>query len=275
MLVLDPVDSTAAAGMVTRAQQADIPVISYDRLILDADLAAYAEFNSPEVGKQQGTALADKLKEDGNPTGPIVQINGDPKDNNAKLFKEGAAAVFEERGVEVAQEYDTPDWLPENAQKEMDQAITALGEDGFYGVLAANDGTAGGVIAALKGAGIDPSTIPVTGQDAELAGIQRVLAGEQYMTVYKPIEPLADRRSDPRGGGRQRRGPGRVRGDQRRGGQRHRAGAGGDHRHDPRVPGQRQGHGGRGRVLERRRRSARGSTPRPARTRASSSHGIV
>ncbi len=192
VLVLDPVDSTAAAGMVTRAQQADIPVISYDRLILDADLAAYAEFNSPEVGKQQGTALADKLKEDGNPTGPIVQINGDPKDNNAKLFKEGAAAVFEERGVEVAQEYDTPDWLPENAQKEMDQAITALGEDGFYGVLAANDGTAGGVIAALKGAGIDPSSIPVTGQDAELAGIQRVLAGEQYMTVYKPIKPLAD-----------------------------------------------------------------------------------
>ncbi len=112
VMVLDPVDSLAAAGMVTRATQADIPVISYDRLILDADLAAYAEFNSPEVGNQQGTALADKLKEDGNPTGPIVQINGDPKDNNAKLFKEGATAVFEERGVEVAQEYDTPDWLP-------------------------------------------------------------------------------------------------------------------------------------------------------------------
>jgi len=191
VIVLDPVDSTSAAGMVTRAQQSDIPVISYDRLILDADLAAYAEFNSPEVGKQQGEALAKKLEEDGNPTGPIVQINGDPKDNNAKLFKEGATAVFTDKGIDVAQEYDTPDWLPENAQKEMDQAITALGKDGFYGVLAANDGTAGGAIAALKGAGIDPSTIPVTGQDAELAGIQRVLAGEQYMTVYKPIEPLA------------------------------------------------------------------------------------
>ena len=192
VLVLDPVDSLAAAGMVTRAQQADIPVISYDRLILDADLAAYAEFNSPEVGKQQGTALADKLKEDGNPTGPIVQINGDPKDNNAKLFKEGATAVFEQEGIEVAEEYDTPDWLPENAQQEMDQAITALGKDGFHGVLAANDGTAGGAIAALKAAGLDPKTIPVTGQDAELAGIQRVIDGEQYMTVYKPIKPLAD-----------------------------------------------------------------------------------
>jgi D-xylose transport system substrate-binding protein len=192
VIVLDPVDSTSAAGMVTRASQADIPVISYDRLILDADLAAYAEFNSPEVGKQQGDALTKKLAEDGNPTGPIVQINGDPKDNNAKLFKEGATSVFQAKGVDVAKEYDTPDWLPENAQTEMDQAITALGHDGFKGVLAANDGTAGGAIAALKGAGIDPSTIPVTGQDAELAAIQRILAGEQYMTVYKPIKPLAD-----------------------------------------------------------------------------------
>ena len=192
VIVLDPVDSTSAAGMVTRAQQADIPVISYDRLILEADLAAYAEFNSSEVGNQQGEALATALEEGGNPKGPIVQINGDPKDNNAKLFKEGATAVFEEKGIEVAQEYDTPDWLPENAQKEMDQAITAVGEDGFHGVLAANDGTAGGAIAALKGAGIDPSTIPVTGQDAELAAVQRILAGEQYMTVYKPIKPLAD-----------------------------------------------------------------------------------
>ncbi len=192
VLVLDPVDSTAAAGMVSRAQQAEIPVISYDRLILDADLAAYAEFNSPEVGKQQGEALVEKLSEDGNPTGPIVQINGDPKDNNAKLFKEGATAVFEADGIDVAEEYDTPDWLPENAQQEMDQAITALGQDGFKGVLAANDGTAGGAIAALKAAGLDPADVPVTGQDAELAAIQRIIAGEQYMTVYKPIKPLAD-----------------------------------------------------------------------------------
>ncbi|HEY8002005.1 MAG: sugar ABC transporter substrate-binding protein [Vicinamibacteria bacterium] len=192
VIVLDPVDSTSAAGLVTRAQQADIPVISYDRLILDADLAAYAEFNSSEVGKQQGDALVKKLADDGNPTGPIVQINGDPKDNNAKLFKEGASAVFADNNIDVAQDYDTPDWLPENAQKEMDQAITALGKDGFKGVYAANDGTAGGAIAALKAAGLDPSTIPVTGQDAELAAIQRIIAGEQFMTVYKPIKPLAD-----------------------------------------------------------------------------------
>jgi D-xylose transport system substrate-binding protein len=74
----------------------------------------------------------------------------------------------------------------------MEQAITALGQSGFAGVYAANDGTAGGAIAAMKGAGIKPSTRPTTGQDAELAAIQRILSGDQYMTVYKPIKPLAD-----------------------------------------------------------------------------------
>src|SRR3954447_13063686 len=192
VLVLDPVDSTSAAGLVTRAQQADIPVISYDRLILDADLDYYVEFNSSEVGTQQGEALAKKLAQEGSPKGPIVQINGDPKDNNAKLCKEGASKVFADKGIDVAKDYDTPDWLPENAQREMEQSITALGDTGFAGVYAANDGTAGGAIAALKGAGIDPSTVPVTGQDAELPAIQRILAGDQYMTVYKPIKPLAD-----------------------------------------------------------------------------------
>lgn len=192
VIVLDPVDSTASAGLVTRAKQADIPVISYDRLILDADLDYYVSFDSVEVGRQQGEALTKKLAEDGSPEGPIVKINGDPKDNNATLFKEGSNAVFEEEGVEIAEEFDTPDWLPENAQREMEQAITSVGEDGFAGVYAANDGTAGGAIAALKAAGIDPAERPVTGQDAELAAIQRIIAGEQYVTVYKPIKPLAE-----------------------------------------------------------------------------------
>jgi D-xylose transport system substrate-binding protein len=118
-------------------------------------------------------------------------INGAPTDNNAKLFKQGAHSVLDKSAFKVAKEYDTPDWTPAKAQSEMDQAISALGKNGFVGVYAANDGTAGGAIASMKGAGIDPSTRPVTGQDAELAGIQRVVAGEQFMTVYKPIKPLA------------------------------------------------------------------------------------
>ena len=192
VIVLDPVDSTSAAGMVSSAAERDIPVISYDRLILDADLDYYVSFDSTVVGEQQGESLSDKLEEDGNPEGPIVKINGDPKDNNATLFSEGSSSVFEERGVEIAEEFDTTDWLPENAQREMDQSITSLGDDGFTGVYAANDGTAGGAIAAMKSAGLDPADYPVTGQDAELAGIQRIIDGEQYMTVYKPITPLAE-----------------------------------------------------------------------------------
>src|ERR671918_1245886 len=149
VMVLDPVDSTSSAGLANRAKQADIPVISYDRLILDADLDYYVSFDSVEVGNQQGEALAEKLAEDGDPKGPIVKINGDPQDNNATLFDEGSDAALGDAGVEIAQEYDTPDWLPENAQREMDQAITAVGKDAFTGVYAANDGTTGGAAAAL------------------------------------------------------------------------------------------------------------------------------
>jgi D-xylose transport system substrate-binding protein len=192
VMVLDPVDSASAGGLANRAKQAGIPVISYDRLILDADLDYYVSFDSVTVGKQQGEALSQKLADDGDPQGPIVMINGDPQDNNAKLFNQGATSVFDKEGVEIAREFDTPDWLPENAQREMDQAITALGRDGFAAVYAANDGTAGGAIAALKGAGIDPATKPTTGQDAELAAIQRIIAGEQFMTVYKAIRPEAE-----------------------------------------------------------------------------------
>jgi D-xylose transport system substrate-binding protein len=98
--------------------------------------------------------------------------------------------------VEVAEEYDTPDWSPDKAQQEMDQAITALGKTGFAGVYAMNDGTAGGAIAAMQGAGIDPKTIPITGQDAELEAVQRILTGEQYMTVYKATKPEAKAAAD-------------------------------------------------------------------------------
>jgi len=192
VLVLDPVDAASAGAIVARAKQQKVPVVSYDRLITNAPIDYYVQFDSRKVGKLQGTALADKLKADGKANGPIVQINGAPTDNNAKLFKNGAAAVLSSSGVKVAKEYDTPDWSPDKAQSEMQQAITAVGDSGFNGVLAANDGTAGGAIAAMKGAGIKPSTRPTTGQDAELAAIQRILIGDQFMTVYKPIKPLAD-----------------------------------------------------------------------------------
>jgi D-xylose transport system substrate-binding protein len=195
VLVLDPVDAASAGAIVNRAKQSQIPVVSYDRLITDADIDYYISFDNEKVGKLQGDSLVKKLKDDGK-SGSIVMINGAPTDNNAKLFKEGAHSVIDSSGFKVAKEYDTPDWSPDKAQQEMEQAITALGNDGFVGVYAANDGTAGGAIAAMKGNGIDPKTIPTTGQDAELAAIQRILAGEQYMTVYKAIKPEAEQAAE-------------------------------------------------------------------------------
>jgi D-xylose transport system substrate-binding protein len=191
VLVLDPVDSVSAASMVAQAEQRDVPVISYDRLIRDAPIDFYISYDNERVGQLQGEALTGRLEEEGVDSGAIVMINGAPTDNNATLFKEGAHSVLDESAYEIGAEYDTPDWSPAEAQAQMEQAITRLGEDGFVGVYAANDGTAGGAIAAMKAAGIDPLP-PITGQDAELAAIQRILAGDQYMTVYKAIKPEAE-----------------------------------------------------------------------------------
>jgi D-xylose transport system substrate-binding protein len=191
VLVLDPVDGRAAAAIATRAKQSDIGVVAYDRLIQNADIDYYISFDNREVGRLQATSLVDKLRSDGR-SGSIVMINGDPADPNAADFKAGAHSVLDEQSeIRIGKEYDTPGWGPDRAQTEMDQAITALGRDGFVGVYAANDGTAGGAIAAMTANGIDPGSRPTTGQDAELAGIQRIVAGDQYMTVYKAYKPEA------------------------------------------------------------------------------------
>jgi D-xylose transport system substrate-binding protein len=192
VLVLDPVDAASAGPIVARANQSDIPVISYDRLITDADIDYYVSFDNERVGQLQGESLVEKLEADGDGDGTIVMINGAPTDNNATLFKRGAHSVIDESDLTVGREYDTPDWSPDRAQQEMEQAITGLGRNAFVAAYAANDGTAGGAIAAMKSAGIDPETRPTTGQDAELAAIQRILTGEQYMTVYKAIKPEAE-----------------------------------------------------------------------------------
>jgi D-xylose transport system substrate-binding protein len=192
VLVLDAVDAASAGAIVQKAKAQNVPVISYDRLVTNAPVSYYISFDNVRVGQLQGQALASKLKQDGKATGPIVMINGAPTDNNAKLFKQGATGALNSAGVKVLKSYDTPDWSPDKAQNEMQQAITAVGDNGFNGVYAANDGTAGGAIAAMKSAGVNATTRPTTGQDAELAGIQRILAGTQYMTVYKAIKPEAE-----------------------------------------------------------------------------------
>ena len=188
VMVLDPVDGKAAANIVAKAQQQNVKVLSYDRLT-QGPIDAYISYDNEAVGKAQGDgllqALGDKAK-----SGQIVMINGDPTDNNATLFKKGAHSALDGK-VTIGKEYDTPQWSPDNAQREMEQAVTALGKDKIVGVYAANDGTAGGAISAMKGAGFSPLP-PVTGQDAELAAIQRILAGEQTLTVYKALKPEAE-----------------------------------------------------------------------------------
>jgi D-xylose transport system substrate-binding protein len=191
VLVVDPMDSKAAAVIVEKAHAQEVPTVSYDRLIENSEVAAYVSFDNERVGEQQAEKLVEKLKEIGKPKGPIIKINGDPADPNAALFKAGSNKVFEKEGVEIGKEYDTPGWTAENAQKEADQAITALGKEGFAAIYAANDETGGGAIAAMKGAGINPEEKPVTGQDSTVAGLQRILVGEQFMTIFKPIEPEA------------------------------------------------------------------------------------
>jgi len=191
VLVLDPVDGAAAAAIATKAKTAKVPVVSYDRLILNAPVDYYISFDNAGVGKLQGTALLAALN--GKQNAQVVMINGDPTDNNATLFKQGAHSVLDST-TKVVKEYDTPTWSPDNAQKEMTQALTALNNK-VDGVLAANDGTAGGAIAAMKAAGLNPLP-PITGQDAELAAIQRVVAGTQTMTVYKAIVPEAEKAAE-------------------------------------------------------------------------------
>ncbi len=190
VLVLDPVDATAAAAIADKAKAAGVPVISYDRLLQNTDAVSYyISFDNQQVGKLQGQSLLDALTKAGKSNPTVVFINGSPTDPNAALFKSGAHSILDGK-VTIGKEYDTPDWSPDKAQTEMQQALTALNNK-VDGVLAANDGTGGGAIAAMKAAGINPLP-PVTGQDAELAAIQRILAGEQYMTVYKAIKPEAE-----------------------------------------------------------------------------------
>jgi D-xylose transport system substrate-binding protein len=190
VMILDAVDGKAAQSIVQKANSQHVPVISYDRLA-SGPVDYYISFDNEVVGKTQGKGLLDALKKGGDPKrGKVVMINGDPADPNAADFKKGAHSVLD-GAVTLGREYDTPTWAPDKAQDEMTQAITALGKNNIVGVYAANDGTAGGAIAAMKAAGFKPIP-PTTGQDAELAAIQRILIGDQAMTVYKAIKPEAD-----------------------------------------------------------------------------------
>ncbi|MGZ4687540.1 substrate-binding domain-containing protein [Oryzihumus sp.] len=187
VIVLDPVNGAGAGAMVQSAQDSGAKVIAYDRFIDGADY--YMSFDNETVGKMQGQALVDAMGNKGN----ILMLNGAPSDPNAAQFMAGAHSVIDGSGLKILQEYDNPDWSPENAQKFVTDQLSKYDPSQIQGVYAANDGQAGGVVAALTGGGVSADALPpITGQDAELAAVQRIIAGEQAMTIYKPIPIEAD-----------------------------------------------------------------------------------
>ena len=191
VLVIVPHDGKAMAKAVRMAHEAGVPVIAYDRIVRDADLDLYVSFDNLRVGELQARYLVDHLPTRGK--GRIVRIYGAPTDNNAALFKEGQDRVLKpliERGdIEVVHEDWAEEWKPENAKRILNAAITARGAH-FDAVLASNDGTAGGAVQALLEEGL-AGRVLVTGQDAEIVALQRIAAGTQAMTIYKPLSTLA------------------------------------------------------------------------------------
>jgi len=175
---------------VENAKVKGVPVVAYDRLIKSPDLAYVISNDYNEVGVLQGKALIDKLNADGaDPSkGGILMMNGATTDNNAGNIKAGALSQIEGSGYTILDSIDT--WDPAEAQTWVSSQITKYPSQ-ILAIYSANDGNAGGAIAALHAAGVEPIP-PITGLDASLAGLQAILAGDQYMTVYNAFRTEAE-----------------------------------------------------------------------------------
>ncbi|MGG3311727.1 D-xylose ABC transporter substrate-binding protein [Paenibacillus sp. 2KB_20] len=193
VLVVIAHNAEATAPIVEKAHKEGIKVIAYDRLINNAEVDYYISFDNVRVGELQAQAVIDQA-----PKGNIVYIGGADTDNNAHMFKTGAMNILnplEEKGdIKIVYDQFSKDWKPEEALKNMENALTAVKND-VQGVVAANDGTAGGAIQALTAQGM-AGKIPVSGQDADLAAVQRIAEGTQQMTVYKPIKSIATKAAE-------------------------------------------------------------------------------
>ena len=190
-IVIDPVDSTAAASLVHQAQGQGIKIIAYDRPIPSARADYYVSFNNEQIGKAIAQSLVKHLKASKVATSGVgvLEINGSPTDAAAGLIKKGVHEGLAGSGYKTLAEYDTPDWQPSKAQQWASGQVTRFNKK-IVGVVAANDGTGGGAVAAFKAAGMDPVP-PVTGNDATIAGLQLIIAGDQYNTIVKPSEIVA------------------------------------------------------------------------------------
>ncbi len=178
-------DSQAVLPALAGARQSSIPVIAYDRLIQDPNVL-YLSFDNVEVGRMQARAVMAAR-----PHGNYIFIKGAPTDPNADLLHAGQLDVLKPAiasgAIKVVGEQYTDNWSPEIAQRNTEQLLTRNGNR-IDAVIASNDGTAGGAVAALKAQGL--LNIPVSGQDADIAAINRVARGEQTVTVWKDSREL-------------------------------------------------------------------------------------
>lgn len=192
IVVIDAVDTTAAANIVENLQSQDIKVITYDRPVPNAQADYYVSFDNTAIGELISEDLVTYLADEGVTAsdGGLLIVGGSPDDDAAQLIKEGMLSGVEASEFDVLAEFDTPDWDPPQAQEWVDGQLDKFGDE-VVGVVAANDGTGGAAIAALKATGITPLP-PVTGNDAETAAIQRIIAGDQHNTISKPIKIVAE-----------------------------------------------------------------------------------
>jgi len=188
VIVIVPFNSKTLGNVVEEAHKAGIKVISYDRLILDADVDAYISFDNEKVGELQAQGVFDAQ-----PKGNYFLLGGAPTDNNAKMLREGQLKVLKpaiDRGdVKIVGQQWVPEWSAATALRITEDALTA-NNNKIDAIVASNDGTAGGAIQALAAQKL-AGKVPVSGQDADLAAVKRVVAGTQTMTVYKPLKLIA------------------------------------------------------------------------------------
>jgi D-xylose transport system substrate-binding protein len=193
VLLIVNLDSESGSACLKKAQANGIKTIDYDRLTLGGDASFYVSFDNVAVGKLMGEGLDKCLTDAGKTSGNIVFINGDPTDNNAALFKQGYAEALKTKidgGQYKLVGDQTGNWDATKAGTAFEQIYTQNGGK-VDGVVSANDTMAGGIIARLKTNNLN-GKVPVTGQDASVAGLQAILAGDQCMTVYKAVKKEAD-----------------------------------------------------------------------------------
>lgn len=189
VLVIIPYNGQVLSNVIKEAKQEGIKVLAYDRMINNADIDFYISFDNEKVGEMQAQSLVNQV-----PQGNYFLMGGSPVDNNAKLFRAGQMKVLKpyiaDGKIKVVGDQWVDGWLPENALKIMENALTA-NNNKVDAVVASNDATAGGAIQALSAQGL-AGKVAISGQDADLAGIKRIMNGTQTMTVYKPITLLAN-----------------------------------------------------------------------------------